>query len=102
VQTAKNRSHWSGRVPVSLDPAGPGYSVLEQTLFLLTSDPMILGVLEHLGVEPPLGAVGLAAEFVPKPYFSLDVLRYVNFMPNFSEFLRRTLFLTFFFQSRRR
>ena len=27
---------------------------------------MILGVLEHLGVDLPLGAVGLAAEFAPK------------------------------------
>jgi hypothetical protein len=27
---------------------------------------MILGVLEFLGVEFPLGVVGLAAEFVPK------------------------------------
>jgi hypothetical protein len=27
---------------------------------------MILGVLEHLGVELPLGVVGLAAEFMPK------------------------------------
>ena len=33
---------------------------------LLTSDPMILGVLEHLGVDLPLGVVGLAAEFPPK------------------------------------
>jgi hypothetical protein len=33
---------------------------------LFTSDPMILGVLEHLGVELPLGVVGLAVEFVPK------------------------------------
>ena len=27
---------------------------------------MILGVLKHLGVELPLGVVGLAAEFMPK------------------------------------
>lgn len=33
---------------------------------LLTTDPMILGVLERLGVDPSLGAVGLAAEFTPK------------------------------------
>ena len=31
---------------------------------------MILGVLEGLGVEPPLGAVGLAAEFASKVYFA--------------------------------
>ena len=30
------------------------------------SDPMILGVLECLGVELPLGVVGLVAEFGPK------------------------------------
>ena len=33
---------------------------------LLTSDSMILGMLEHLGMELPLGVVGLAVEFVPK------------------------------------
>ena len=27
---------------------------------------MILGMLEHLGVELPLGVVGLAVEFAPK------------------------------------
>jgi hypothetical protein len=27
---------------------------------------MILAVLEHLGFEPPLSAVGVAAEFMPK------------------------------------
>ena len=30
------------------------------------SDPMILGMLEHLGVNLPLGVVGLAAEFAHK------------------------------------
>jgi hypothetical protein len=29
--------------------------------------PVILGVLEHLKVELPLGVVGLAVEFAPKP-----------------------------------
>ena len=33
---------------------------------VVSSSPLILGVLEHLGVELPLGVVGLAAEFVPK------------------------------------
>jgi hypothetical protein len=32
----------------------------------VSSSALILGVLEHLGVELPLGVVGLAAEFVPK------------------------------------
>ena len=30
--------------------------------------PKILGMLQCLAVEPPLGAVGLAAEFAPKVY----------------------------------
>jgi hypothetical protein len=29
-------------------------------------DPLILGMLEHLGVELPLGVVGLAVEFRPR------------------------------------
>ena len=33
---------------------------------LLTSDPMILGVLECLEVDLPLGVVGLVVEFSPK------------------------------------
>ena len=33
---------------------------------LLTSDPMILGILERLGVELLLGVVGLIVEFKPK------------------------------------
>ena len=32
----------------------------------LPCDPLILGQLEHLGVELPLGVLGLAVEFVPK------------------------------------
>jgi hypothetical protein len=38
-------------------------------LCLTHPDPKILAVLEHLEVEPPLGAVGLAAEFVPNMTF---------------------------------
>ena len=30
------------------------------------SDPIIIGILEHLEVELPLGVKGLAAELVPK------------------------------------
>jgi hypothetical protein len=33
---------------------------------LESCDPVILGVLERLGVELPVGVVGLAAEFTPK------------------------------------
>jgi hypothetical protein len=33
---------------------------------LFTPDPKILGMLEHLGVEFPLMAVGLTTEFMPK------------------------------------
>ena len=36
------------------------------TKLLESWDPGILAVLESLGFEPPLGAVGLAAELVPK------------------------------------
>ena len=36
------------------------------TKLLGSWDPVILVVLERLGVEPPLGDVELAAEFVPK------------------------------------
>ena len=35
------------------------------TKLLGSWDPMILGVLDCLGVELPLGVVGLTAEFVP-------------------------------------
>jgi hypothetical protein len=54
MQTGRNPSHWS------LDPAGPSYSrwCWNRCCVLLTLDPKILGMLEHLGVEPPLGAVG--------------------------------------------
>jgi hypothetical protein len=36
------------------------------TKLLGSWEPGILGVLEHLGVELPLGFVGLAGEFEPK------------------------------------
>ena len=36
------------------------------TKLLGSWDPLILGELEHLGVELPLCIVGLAAEFAPK------------------------------------
>ena len=48
-----------------LDPTGPSYSQCwDSYCVLLTSDPMILGVLELLGVELPLGVVGLAKLFI--------------------------------------
>jgi hypothetical protein len=63
-----NLSHWWGRLPLSLYPDGPSYFqwFWNRCCVLLTPDPKILGVLEHLGVEPPLGDVRLAAEFVLK------------------------------------
>jgi hypothetical protein len=63
TQTGRNQWHWSGRVPASLDPAGPNYSrwCWNRCCVILTSDPLILGVLERLGLELPLGVVGLAA-----------------------------------------
>ena len=36
------------------------------TKLLGSWDPVVLGMLECLGVELPLGVVGLAAEFKPK------------------------------------
>jgi hypothetical protein len=59
LQTIWNPSYLSGRVLASLDPAGPGYSwwCLNRCYILLTPDPKILGVLECLGVKPPLGVV---------------------------------------------
>jgi hypothetical protein len=49
----------SGRVSPSLDPADPNYSrgCWNKCCGLLTPDPKVLGVLERLGVEPPLDAV---------------------------------------------
>jgi hypothetical protein len=56
---------WTPLVPVT--PGGVGTDILlSRTGVLLTSDTKILGVLERLGVEPPLCAVGLAEEFAPK------------------------------------
>ena len=68
VETRRNPTHWSGEVLASLDPAGPSYSwwCWNRCCVLLTPDPKILGMLEHLGVEPPLGAVGLATVLEPK------------------------------------
>jgi hypothetical protein len=61
AQTRRSLSHWFCWVPVSLDPAGPSYSqwFWNRCGVLLTTDPKILGMLENLGVEPPLGAMGL-------------------------------------------
>ena len=45
---------------MSLDPAGPSYVwwCWDRCYVLLTSDPMILGMLEHLNVALPLGVLG--------------------------------------------
>ena len=68
VQTRRSPSHWLGGVPVSLGPAGSSYSrwCCNRYFVLLVPDPKILGVLELLGLESALGAVGLTAEFAPK------------------------------------
>ena len=56
--TGRNLYHWFGRVPVCLGPTGPNYSrCWDRCCVLLTSDPMILGLLECLGVDLPLGVV---------------------------------------------
>jgi hypothetical protein len=58
AQTGRNLCHWLDGVPVSLDPADPSYSRCWDGCFiLLNSDPMILGVLERLGVELLLGVI---------------------------------------------
>ena len=57
AQTGRNLCYRSDRVPVCLGPTGPCYSRCWDRCVLLTSDPMILGVLESLGVELPLGAL---------------------------------------------
>jgi hypothetical protein len=44
------------------ESAGPSYfQCWGRCCILLTSDPMILGALEHLGVDLPLNVVGLSA-----------------------------------------
>lgn len=65
-QTERNPCHCLGGVPGSLDPTGHSYSECwDKYCVLLTYDPMILGVLEHLEVEFFLGVV-LAVEFLLK------------------------------------
>ena len=58
--------------------------VEERCCVLLTSGPLILSVLEHLGVELPLGVVGLAGEFVPKVCSGhwLSIIQIYNFCVN--------------------
>ena len=63
AQTGSNPCHWSGRVPGSLDPTAPSW---DRCCILLTSDLMILGLLEHLGLELSLGVVRLAVVFTTK------------------------------------
>ena len=46
-------------VPMSLDPRGPNYC-------FVALSPMILGLSEYLGMDLPLGVVGLVAKLVPK------------------------------------
>ena len=68
MQAGRNLSHCSGGLPASLDPTYPSYTqwCWNRCCVLLTPNPKILGVLEHLGVELLLGSVGLASEFEPK------------------------------------
>ena len=62
AQTGRNPYHWPGGVPGCLGSAGPSYfQCWGRCCVLLTSDPMILGALEHLGVDLPLNVVGLSA-----------------------------------------
>ena len=68
-QTRRNLCHWSGRVPVCLGSSGLSYSWCWDRCVLLTSDTMILGMLERLGVEFPLGDVVEADVVCPKILF---------------------------------
>jgi hypothetical protein len=56
---------------VSLDPAGLSYSwwCWNRCCVLLTPDPMILGKLEDLGVEPPLGPWDWLLNSCPRSIF---------------------------------
>ena len=58
--------HWSGGVPVTQDLTGPSYSwwCWDRYYVLLTPGPKILGMLEHLGLEPPLGGWRLSLSFI--------------------------------------
>ena len=60
--------------PVTLDIRGNA----------VPSSPVILGMLEHLGVEHPLGVLGLGVEPVPKVYVFILIIS------------RKTLFFSFF------
>ena len=52
AQTGRNLCNWSGGVPGCLGPTGPTYFwCWGRCCILVTSDPMILGVLECLGVK---------------------------------------------------
>jgi hypothetical protein len=65
AQTRSNLCHWLGGIPGCLSFAGPSYSQCwGSCCVLLNSDPMILGVLECLGVDLPLGVV--VEKFTPK------------------------------------
>lgn len=78
---------WGGG-PASLDPAGSSYFqwCLNRCYVLLTPDPPIPGVLECLGVEPLLDAVGLGAEFVPN-VANLSFLIFILFEIPYKVFL---------------
>ena len=64
AQTGQNLSQRLGGVPESLDPTGSSYSwwCWNRCYVRLISEPMILSVLECLGVELPLGILGPAEE----------------------------------------
>ena len=59
-------THATGRaVTGCLGPTGPSYFwCWGRCCVLINFDAMILGMIEHLGVDLPLGVVGLAEELV--------------------------------------
>ena len=67
AQTEKSPWHWLCGVPWCLGHNGPSYFLCcDRCCVLRTSDPMILSMLEHMGVGLPLGVVELAEELMPK------------------------------------
>ena len=61
AQTGRILCHWSGGVAQCPSPTSPSYIwCWSRCYVLLTFDPMILGMLEHLGVDLSLGVVELA------------------------------------------
>ena len=64
AQNGRNPCHWKGRG--SCVSGSPGVPDTPHDGADVTTSPMILGISELLGVQLPLGVVGLGAELAPK------------------------------------